>query len=91
MQGLYRLIENLFNDIPFALVIFSIREAITHQMDFTFVFFAIAAAFFIHSHAIVFPGQVSDQCGQSRRHIVQPFTLAFLYKRLAHAIDFMQS
>ena len=61
MQGLYGEAltwEKLFGDIPFSAVIFCITEAITHQVQFPFVFIAVVITFFIHPDAIVFPCQV---------------------------------
>jgi len=46
---------------------------------------AVVITFFIYPDSIVFPCQVKNQCRKGGRHIVQPFSVAFLYKCLAHS------
>src|SRR5688572_37727 len=47
---------------------------------------AVIDALFIYSYSIVFTRKVQYQRREGWRDIMQPFTIAFFYKRLAHII-----
>src|SRR5215203_1211133 len=74
-------------NIPFALLVFGIGQAIAHSMHLN-PFFIHETFLFIHSDAVVFSCEKYNQCIQCRLHIVQPLFITFADKCLAHTSFF---
>src|SRR5687768_11581449 len=70
-------------NLPLTGVIYKISQPIAHVMEL-FAVFAKVGFCFIYAHAVIVAGQVIDQRGECRWDIMEPLSVFFFYKCLAH-------
>lgn len=71
---------------PVSVLVYRVMQPIAHYMHFLVCFRICMGAFFIDPDAIVFPGEVNDQCIHGGCNFMQPLLIAFFDKCLTHAL-----